>query len=190
MTSDRGPVQYAGERLERALQRLAAGERGALAEIYEATNRKLFGIVLRILGDRKDAEDALQDVYLSLWQKAAQFDRTRASPVGWLAVMARNRAIDTVRRRRDTGAPIESAADVPDAQPLADDVLIDRERTERIHACLAALEIDQRSAIRSAFLDGRTYASLAALGGVPLGTMKSRIRRGLARLKTCLEGDR
>lgn len=174
-------------RLEQAMHRLAKGESAALADIYQATHRKLFGIALRILGDRKDAEDALQDVYLSLWLKAKDYDRTRATPIGWLAVFARNRAIDTLRRRREGSVPVEAATDIPDPVPLADDALVDAERTARIHTCLDALGATEGRAIRGAFLDGHTYAILAARDAAPLGTMKSRIRRALARLKTCLE---
>lgn len=171
------------------MRRLAAGERAALAEVYRATHAKLFGIALRILGDRGEAEDAVQEVYVALWRKARSFDPERASPITWLAVSARNRAIDALRRRRGgaTMLPVEAAATAPDPRPLAEALLVDAERTARVHACLAGLDKAQGSAVRSAFLEGQTYAALAERQGVPLGTMKSRIRRGLARLKECLE---
>lgn len=169
--------------------RLAAGDRAALEEVYRATSVKLFGICYRILGDRKEAEDALQDVYVNLWRRADRFDPERASPISWLAVFARNRAIDRLRsgRVQRDAAPIEAAAEVADAAPLADDLLIDAERKARVHHCLGTLDDNQRDNIRAAFFDGRTYAELAEAVGVPLGTMKSWIRRGMQRLKTCLE---
>ncbi len=169
--------------------RLAAGEQAALGDIYNSTHAKLFGIALRILGNRRDAEDTIQDVYVALWQKAKRYDPTRASPISWLAVVARNSAIDRLRRRagRGTSAPVEAAEALADPVPLADDQLVDVEHSARIHGCLAELEAQQGEAIRGAYLEGQTYAALAARQGVPLGTMKSRIRRGLARLKTCLE---
>ena len=175
--------------LEAAMGRLAAGERAALAEVYQATHRKLFGIALRILGDRTDAEDAVQDVYVDLWRKAARYEPGRASPISWLAVFARNRAIDRLRRRGKGGRtlPVEAAGEIAASEPLADEQMVDSERHARIHDCLASLGDAEGDAIRTAFLEGQTYLSLAERRGVPLGTMKSRIRRGLARLKACLE---
>lgn len=171
--------------------RLAAGDREALREIYDATQAKLFGICLRILGDRKEAEDALQDVYLSLWRRADRFDPARASPISWLATFARNRAVDRLRSGKvQRGAvPVDEALDVADDAPRADALLEDAERSARIHHCLGRLEEPARSSIRIAFFEGRTYAELADEAGEPLGTVKSRIRRGLAKLKACLEHD-
>lgn len=175
--------------LSAAMQRVAAGDRRALDLIYRATSAKLFGICLRIAGDRGEAEDALQDVYVSLWTSAARYDPARATPLGWLAAFARNRAIDRLRRRRrvDQTAPIEAAAAVADAAPLADAVLAAGQDRARIHHCLGELDQPQRGAIRTAFFEGVTYAELAERQGVPLGTVKSWVRRGLARLKKCLE---
>jgi len=180
----------ARSRLTAAIERLARGDKAALEYVYRATSAKLFGICLRILGDRKEAEDALQEVYLSLYRRADRFDPVRASPISWLAVFARNRAIDRLRRLkgRASDSPIDATSlEVPDGAPAADEMLIDAEREARIHACLDGLEEAQKTSIRAAFFGGLTYADLAARTGVALGTMKSRIRRGLAKLKTCLE---
>ncbi len=179
----------ARDQLKAAMARLAAGDRTALEDIYRATSVKLFGICYRILGDRKEAEDALQDVYVNLWRRADRFDPARASPISWLAVFARNRAIDRLRsgRVQRAAAPLEAAAEVADSAPLAEALLIDAERRAQVHHCLSELEDNQQSNIRAAFFDGKTYAELAEAGGVPLGTMKSWIRRGMIRLKTCLE---
>ena len=181
--------QAARERLKAAMARLADGDRGALEDIYRATSAKLFGICLRILGDEKEAEDALQDVYLNLWRRADRYDASRASPIAWLATFARNRAVDRLRRGkvREGSVAEEEAAPIADAAPLADALLIDAEREARVHSCIEKLEEEPRSAIRAAFFEGHTYAELAESTGTPLGTMKSRIRRALARLKTCLE---
>ena len=177
--------------LAAAIERLAAGERAALEDVYRATNVKLFGICLRILGDRKEAEDALQDVYLNLWRKADRFDPARASPISWLATLARNRAVDRLRtgKVRKGAVPVEEAAPLPDGAPLADELLIDAERSARIHACLDTLDDKARDNIRAAFFGGHSYVALAEARGVPQGTMKSWIRRGLARLRSCLEKD-
>ncbi|WP_128891941.1 sigma-70 family RNA polymerase sigma factor [Erythrobacter sp. HKB08] len=172
-----------------AMVRLGQGERSALEQIYRATNVKLFGICLRILGDRKEAEDALQDVYVNLWRRADRFDPTRASPISWLATFARNRAVDRLRvgKVRGGAVPVEAAAELPDAMPLAEDMLIDAERSARVRTCLGELDERTGEAIRAAFYGGHTYAELAEAKDVPLGTMKSWIRRGLAKLKACLE---
>ena len=177
--------------LSEAIQRLGRGDDSALPEIYRATSAKLFGITLRILGERTEAEDALQDVYVNLWQNAARYDSVRASPISWLAVLARNRAIDRLRRLNAQGAkaraPIEAADAVPDPAPGAEAALVTAGETLELHRCLDTLEDRARSAIRDAWFDGWSYPELAARADVPLGTLKSWVRRGLARLKECLD---
>lgn len=179
----------ARERLKSAMARLSGGDRGALEEIYRATSAKLFGICLRILGDEKEAEDALQDVYINLWRRAGRYDPKKASPIAWLATFARNRAIDRLRtgKVRKGSVSEKEAAPIADSAPLADAMMIDAENDARIHTCIETLDEEPRYAIRSAFFEGRTYAELAESSGTPLGTMKSRIRRALTRLKSCLE---
>lgn len=181
----------AREALRAAMARLAAGDQSALEEIYRATRVKLFGICVRILGDQKEAEDALQDVYVNLWQRADRYDPARASPIAWLATFARNRAIDRLRTGKVRGGsvPVEEAAPLPDETPLADALLIDAEQAAQIHKCLGTLDARTQGHIRAAFFDGQTYAQLAESADVPLGTMKSWIRRGLQRLRACLEAS-
>ncbi|APE27128.1 sigma-70 family RNA polymerase sigma factor [Aurantiacibacter gangjinensis] len=181
---------HAREALNAAIARLAGGDRAALEEIYHATSRKLFGICLRILGDEKDAEDALQDVYIDLYRRAGRYDPDRASPISWLACMARNRAIDRLRsggKVRAGAVPEDAALDVEDEAVPADERIVLDQRDARIHHCLGRLEKKQASAIRRAFLGGATYVQLAEDDGVPLSTVKSRVHRGLAKLKECLE---
>ncbi|MGB3378765.1 sigma-70 family RNA polymerase sigma factor [Allopontixanthobacter sediminis] len=182
-------ADLARAQLREAMAQLASGDRGALERIYQATSAKLFGICLRILGDRGEAEDALQDVYVSLWQRAKNYDPERGSPISWLAVFARNRAVDRLRKGkvRSGAVAVDEAAGIPDRRPLADAVLESSERSARVHHCIGTLEERQQDAIRTAFFEGTTYAELAEKRGVPLGTMKSWVRRGLARLKRCLE---
>lgn len=189
MTADAATL--ARENLRQAMVRLRDGDSGALEEIYNATRVKLFGICFRILGDRKEAEDALQDVYVNLWQRADRYDPDRASPISWLATFARNRAVDRLRTGKVRGGavPVEEAAPLPDEAPLADQLMIDGERAARVHTCLATLDENAASHIRAAFFDGLTYSQLADAAEVPLGTMKSWIRRGLQKLRRCLEAD-
>ena len=188
-TQASGTATEAREALREAMARLAAGDEAALEQIYAATRVKLFGICLRILGDRKEAEDALQDVYVNLWQRADRYDPDRASPISWLATFARNRAVDRLRTGKVRGGavPVEEAAPLQDETPLADTLLVDAERDNQIHECIATLDERTQRYIRSAFFDGYTYAQLAETADVPLGTMKSWIRRGLQKLRTCLE---
>src|SRR5262249_3265712 len=151
------------------------------------TSAKLFGACLRILNDRSEAEDVLQEVYLTVWNKAAAFDEARASPITWLVAIARNRAIDRARSRSRRSEPIEAAADVADPGASAFESLASAQEHERLKSCLDEIEERQSLAIRAAFMGGFTYEELAERSGVPLGTMKSWIRRGLAKLRECLE---
>ncbi|MDY7099287.1 MAG: sigma-70 family RNA polymerase sigma factor [Pseudomonadota bacterium] len=190
-SSDPQAATAAREELRAAMVRLAEGDSAALEQIYAATRVKLFGICLRILGDRKEAEDALQDVYVNLWQRADRYDPQRASPISWLATFARNRAIDRLRTGKVRGGavPVEEAAPLPDEAPLADALLVDAERDAQIHKCLTTLDENAQTHIRKAFFEGYTYAQLAETADVPLGTMKSWIRRGLMKLRACLEAS-
>lgn len=169
------------------LHSVAHGDRKAFSDVYRRTSAKLYGICLRLLGNEAAAQDVLQDVYVTVWRKAGLFDASKASPITWLATLARNRAIDSLRRRAPVVEGIEAAVDVTDEHPSADEVVEQAEDATRLHHCLEQLEDRARTMIRAAFLDGATYPELAAREGVPLGTMKSWVRRGLQRLRGCLE---
>jgi RNA polymerase sigma-70 factor (ECF subfamily) len=176
--------------LAAALVRVAAGDRAALRMVYQDTSAKLFGVCLRILNDRSEAEDVLQDVYVTVWRKAASFDPGRASPIPWRGASALNGALDrlrasTVSHRME---PIEAADAVADSGLAAVERIELAQQHQRLAGCLEQLEGRQSTAIRAAFLDGSTYEELAARMSVPLGTMKSWIRRGLLKLRACLEG--
>jgi RNA polymerase sigma-70 factor (ECF subfamily) len=182
-------AEAARSQLAAALVRVGTGDRAALRIVYQDSSAKLFGVLIRILKDRSEAEDVLQDVYVTVWRKAALFNPERASAITWLVAIARNRAIDRTRSgavsRRS--APIEEAAEVSDSSPGALDMVVKAEQQAKLGTCLAELEEKTSLAIRSAFLDGVTYEQLAERMSVPLGTMKSWIRRGLLKLRACLE---
>lgn len=186
---NRAPMepQTAAEGLVSLLECTAHGDRAAFAALYERTSAKLYGICLRLLGSEVEAQDVLQDVYVTVWQKAGRFDSTRASPITWLAVLARNKGIDRLRQRPAAAEDLEAAGAIRDEAPLAFDVIDQEREAARLTHCLEQLDERPRAMIRSAFLDGATYPELAEREGVPLGTMKSWIRRGLQRLKGCLE---
>lgn len=175
-------------RLSDVLVRTGDEDRGAFRDLYALTSAKLFGICYRICGERQAAEDVLHDVYLTIWKRAGAYEPGRASPITWLATIARNRAIDWQRAQAvRRSSPIEDAPPIPDDAPLASETMLADEAAHRLHGCLKGLEERQREAIRTAFFDGVTYAELAERQAVPLGTMKSWVRRGLAKLKECLE---
>jgi RNA polymerase sigma factor (sigma-70 family) len=179
------------ERRQRLVEVLvAAGEedRAAFRELYRLTSAKLFGITLRICGDRQAAEDVLHDVYLTIWKRAGAYEPSRASPITWLATIARNRAIDWRRAqtiRRTT--PLDDTQPIVDTRPSALEALSADQDAHLLHDCLDTLEDRQRESIRTAFFDGLTYAQLAERQNTPLGTVKSWVRRGLMKLRECLE---
>ena len=176
-----------GDDLASILEAVARGDRKAFAQLYDRTSGKLYGICLRLLGNESEAEDVLQDVYVTVWQKAERFDRGRASPITWLAVLARNKGIDRLRRRSTRSEPIEAAYEVEDEAPLPFEQVRTKQEAGRLSHCLDQLDERPRAMIRAAFLDGATYPELAEREGVPLGTMKSWIRRAMQRLRGCLE---
>lgn len=198
---DRGPTSSDGQEigsfardtarreLVEGLARVAAGDPDSLSEVYRRTSHKLFGICLRILHDHAEAEDVLQDVYVAVWRNAARFDPDTASPITWLATIARNRAIDRLRstggRTRHLSEPIDTGGDPLHSMTTADG--LSEQRTE-LADCLGLLEQSQAEAIRAAFFEGLTYSDLAARSRVPVATMKSRIRRSLLKLRDCLTG--
>lgn len=188
---DMGVVAPALDRrgLETLLARVALGDAQAFERLYHATSAKLFGVCLRLLPERSDAEDVLQEAYAAIWRKAVQYDAAIASPISWLAMIAHNKAID--RLRSDGIArnvvPIEYAADVSDGHPTAPQLAEHAGDARRLDQCLQQLEARRRTLIRTAFFDGATYEELARRTDTPIGTVKSWIRRGLLQLRTCLE---
>jgi RNA polymerase sigma-70 factor (ECF subfamily) len=179
----------AGEELAGLLADVANGSRSAFEALYHATSSKLFGICLRLLSDRAEAEDVLQEVYASVWHKAAQFDAARANANTWLGMIARHKAIDRLRALPGPhrNAPIEWAEAVAD--PLASPLQHAEATTQRarLDGCMEQLDERRRMLICTAFFEGATYEELAERCGSPLGSVKSWIRRGLTQLRACLE---
>lgn len=174
---------------EKLLADVVLGSRQAFEALYRQTSRQLFAICLRVLAQRAEAEDVLQEVFATVWRKAGQFDAERAGAMAWLAMIARNKAIDRLRAlpQAHRTAPLEMAGEIADpaASPHQDAAAAaDRVRLE---SCLRELDERRRSLIRAAFFDGSTYEELAARISAPLGSVKSWIRRGLLQLRECLE---
>jgi RNA polymerase sigma-70 factor (ECF subfamily) len=168
------------------IAKCAAGDRAAFRALYRDSSAKLMGVLLRILGERSEAEDALQEVYTRVWTRAGRFDATKGRGMTWLIAIARNLAIDRLRSR-----PAASSDDgldmVQDTTPRAEARLIAQGEARRVTDCFATLEPDRAAAVRGAYLDGLSYDDLAARHAVPLNTMRTWLRRSLLKLKECLD---
>ena len=176
------------------LQRIAARDTAALAELYDRHSRLLFGLIVRIVGDRSEAEEILQEAFVRVWTRAEIYDARMGTPLPWIVRVARNRAIDRLRARRsraaiDTPAP---AAHIAEAVPASDiqgpeAVVLDAERRQALTDALADLPAEQRQLIQAAFFEGHTHSELARRFGLPLGTVKTRIRTGMIAMRQRLE---
>ncbi|WP_310497456.1 sigma-70 family RNA polymerase sigma factor [Sandarakinorhabdus sp.] len=177
-----------GAALAALLARSADGDAAAFRQFYDLTSAKLFGVIARILPERGEAEDVLQEVYVTVWRKAAEFDPARASPITWTATIARNRAIDRLRARGSRpSAPLAEAAEVADTRPGADTLVSNQQDAARVQSALGLLDPRHADAIRACYFDGLTYETLALRENVPVGTLKSWVRRGLVKMRHALE---
>jgi RNA polymerase sigma-70 factor (ECF subfamily) len=182
------------------LARTGLGDRAAFATLYARTSAHLLGVVMRIQRDRALAEDILQEVYVNVWRAAQSFDAAQSQPLTWLTSVARNRAIDSLRRAQaqpqlkanlSTTANEDEETDVYDT--VADDApgpldLLSRASDARaLSACMQGLSAQQRQSVALAFFDGLSHAEVAESMREPLGTVKSWVRRALMSLKNCLE---
>ena len=170
---------------------MARGDRDALAEVYDRHGRLVYSLALRILKDQSDAEDIVQDVFAQAWRQAARYQPGRGAVVAWLMNMTRSRSIDRLRRRAtQPQSPYdpETAGEIPDtAQPI-DDQVAWAGRAAVVRGALDQLPLLQRMAIELAFYEGLTHVEIADRLEVPLGTVKTRIRQGLLKLKDRLAG--
>lgn len=175
--------------LERLLGAAARGDRQAFATLYARSSAKLFAVALRILKRRDRAEEVLQDAFLNIWNHAGDYRPERGAATTWMASIVRNRSLDYLRRDRPSvsldDAPGHEAWTDPGPNPL--EQTLDNAEARRIKACLDELEEKPREAILKAYYEGLTHEELAARLQAPLGTIKSWVRRGLMRLKGCLE---
>ena len=168
------------------IARCSLRDRQAFRTLYQRTSAKLFGVVLRILRNRAEAEEAIQEVYIKIWQRADRYVAGQYSPISWLVAIARNHALDMVRARRPAGDDLDAALDIADAGPDPERLTQASEDGERIEACLAQLEPDRAEAVRGAYLDGYSYEELAQRFAVPINTMRTWLRRSLIKLRECL----
>jgi RNA polymerase sigma-70 factor (ECF subfamily) len=169
------------------LHAVARGDEAALARLYDAYRVILFGLLVRILNSREEAEDVLQDVFIQVWRRAKDFDENRGRPFTWLVTLARSRAIDRLRQfgarqRLATGAAQEQTEVVSDA--LSDTIKVAQRDTVR--QALAELPEEQRNTLVLAYFDGLTQSEIAAKLNAPLGTIKTRMRSGIIKLRALL----
>ncbi len=172
--------------IEEFILQVALGNRSAFRELYVRTSAKLFGVCLRVLKDRAEAEDALQEVFIKIWQRASSFAANDYSPMSWLIVIARNHAIDRIRARKPEAADIDEMADLSDDRPNPEASAVELSERRRIEACLEELDAARADAVRGAYLDGYSYQELAVRHDVPVNTMRTWLRRSLLKLKECL----
>lgn len=177
-----------GHTAERLLVAVARRDSDAFRKLYSQASSKLFAITLRICRDRSLAEDALQETFAAVWRRASAFDPKRGSAMVWLAAIARNRSIDLLRRRQrdakmQTGVYTEEVANLPDLQASR----VDYAELDALMTCLDDLEGEQRQAVLLAYYEGWTRDELAKRFDAPVNTIKTRLRRGLTKLRGCLE---
>jgi RNA polymerase sigma-70 factor (ECF subfamily) len=167
------------------LKRIVGRDRSAFAALYDRHAAPLFGLLVRILGRRGDAEDVLQETFLQVWRDASRFDPGRGSVAGWLFLLGRSRALDHLRRR-DPTPPSPDSIPEPATHPDHAAGLVRAETLDSVRRALAQLPAEQRQALCLAFYGGLTHEQVAARQGVPLGTAKTRIRLAVARLRQLL----
>ena len=173
--------------IETLIARVALRDRDAFEMLYDRTSAKLFGVCLRVLTKRAEAEDAVQDTYVKIWKNADRYSVNGLSPMTWLITIARNTSIDRLRQRRqghmDVDTPgLELVAPGPSPEQSA----VAASEAAKLSGCLDSLAEDRGAAVRGAYLDGESYADLAKRFDVPLNTMRTWLRRGLISLRECM----
>lgn len=185
MESDVGAVSGTGDSAEDRLARVGKGDRAAFAALYDATAPRVFGLVRRLLIDPAQSEEVTQEVYLEVWQTASRYEPTRGSAVSWLLTLAHRRAVDRIRsvqasRDRDLRIGVRDQEREYDAVAESVEIMLESERVKRALRSLTEL---QRQAIELAYFGGLTHTEIAAKLHVPVGTVKTRLRDGMIRLR-------
>jgi RNA polymerase sigma-70 factor (ECF subfamily) len=188
MAEEAATVQQIADR--EMIERIARGDQSAFSALYDRLSRPLYSLALRMLGDAGDAQDALQDVFLQIWSRAATYNPEQSTVFSWTVLLTRSRVIDRLRARKRRLRVVDSAtgdedADVADASTMesAADTADKNDEAARVRSVLNNLPSDQREAIELAFFGHLTHHEIAARLGEPLGTIKARIRRGLLKLR-------
>ena len=173
------------------LSRCALADQKAFAALYEASSAKLFAVAVRITRRRDWAEEVLQESFVRIWHHAGDYDSHKSAPMTWMTAIVRNRALDWLRRPTEVRASEEVEAflaNVADEAPGPEQLAAQAAQASRLHGCMEQLSADQKRCITLAFFHGLSHGELARQLGKPLGTVKTWVRRGLDRLKQCLDG--
>lgn len=168
------------------LARVSLKDRDCFSRLYQASSPKLFSVLLRILRHRTEAEDALQEVFVKIWQRANRFRPEDGKPETWLTAIARNHAIDMLRARKPQASAIDEAYDLASDEIDPETAAVNRSEGDRIDRCMRILESDKADAVKRAYVEGLSYQELAELYNIPLNTMRTWLRRSLLKLRECL----
>jgi len=171
------------------LARIAVGDQSALSELYDASSAKVFGMAMKILGDRAAAEETTLDVYTQVWRRISTYDAKRGTPGSWLMTLAKHRAIDRFRNsylERGRQVPLDQAAELPGQEDTPEQYSAGLERQRLVQEALATLSVEQRQAIALAYYWGLSQSEIADQLKLPLGTVKTRMRLGMIRLRETL----
>ena len=169
------------------VSRVAMRDQSAFSELYNKTSPKLFAVCLRILKNRTDAEEVLQEVFVRIWQRADRFIASENPAMGWLTSIARNRSIDAIRARKPVADEIDAVYDLADDDPSPETQAVMKGEGRRIDLCMETLEDGRAEAVRSAYVEGMSYQELADQYAVPLNTMRTWLRRSLIKLRECMD---
>lgn len=171
------------------VQKIAQGDQAALAALYDSTNRLAYGLILRVLGDASSAEEVLLDVYTQIWRQAANYDTSRGGPLAWLMTIARSRAIDRLRsgwQDRQRKEPLDLLNDRETEAVSPEENTVAAERQKFVRAALGSLSPEQREVIELAYYGGLSHSEIAIKLNQPLGTVKTRTRLGMMKLREAL----
>lgn len=174
------------EALESLILRVAEGDPDAVAALYDSTSRPIYGLILRILRNAETAEEVLLDVYTQVWRQANLYDRSRGSLLAWMTIIARTRAINRLRRgdhERQLSTHIDTANEIEATSVSPEDASLISERGRLVRSALELLSEEQREVIELAYYSGMSHSEIAAELGHPLGTVKTRIRLGMLKLR-------
>jgi RNA polymerase sigma-70 factor (ECF subfamily) len=171
------------------IKRVADGDQSALTTLYDTASRLVFGLILRIVNDRSTAEEVLLDVFTQVWRQAATYDKKRGSPLAWLMTIARSRAIDRLRAGKHDQQgkePLDSVGELTASTVSPEDATVASERQMFVRAALDSLSAEQREVIELAYYSGLSHSEIALRLGQPLGTVKTRTRLGMMKLRDAL----
>jgi RNA polymerase sigma-70 factor, ECF subfamily len=171
------------------IRRVADGDQSALTTLYDSTSRLVFGLVLRVVGDRSTAEEVLLDVYTQVWRQAATYDQKRGAPLAWMMTIARTRGIDRLRSGKHdhrNKEPLDAIGEVTATTASPEEDTVTAERRQLVRSALETLSAEQREVIELAYYSGLSHSEIALRLGQPLGTVKTRTRLGMMKLRDIL----